>query len=477
MCVLRKTCKENGLLGKSLLSRNGITISVPEGASRVLRVLHGAGYEAYVVGGCVRDSILGRKPSDWDVTTSATPQQVKELFHRTIDTGIQHGTVTVRMNHQSYEVTTYRIDGEYEDGRHPDSVIFTRSLAEDLKRRDFTVNAMAYNEEEGLVDEFDGLGDMDRKIIRAVGDPVQRFTEDALRMMRGIRFCAQLGYRLEDRTGEAAQKMAANLRKISAERIRVELEKLLLSPHPEELREAYRLGLTAQFLPEFDTCMTCEQHNPHHCYTVGEHLLHAVMAVRADKVLRLAMLLHDIAKPEKKTTDGEGVDHFHGHAAASADMANAILRRLKYDNDTREKAVRLISWHDRDLGDTPAEVRHSIAGIGTELFPLLLEVKRADVMAQSEFERQEKLDRIGYWEGTWRAILHDGDCLDLKSLAISGKDLLDAGMQPGRGIGKALDFCLEDVLNHPEHNTRGYLLGEARKSFVFLDKRDKRKYI
>lgn len=438
--------------------KDNIHIAVPSGAQKVLDRLHGAGYEAYVVGGCVRDSILGRTPNDWDITTSAKPLEVKSLFRRTVDTGIQHGTVTVLIGRDSYEVTTYRIDGEYADGRHPEHVQFTPSLLEDLKRRDFTINAMAYSPESGLVDEFDGFGDIRRKVIRAVGDPERRFSEDALRMMRAVRFAAQLGYTIDGPTRDAVRKLAENLQKISAERIRVELEKLLVSPHPGELREVYALGLMDQFLPEFSACMTCGQNNPHHCYTVGEHIIHSILAVRADPVLRLTMLLHDIAKPLVKTTDEEGTDHFHGHVELSADMADKILRRLKYDNDTIHKVVTLVAWHDRMLGNTPAELRHSIADIGTDLFPLLLEVKRADVAAQSDYLRREKYERIDSWQREFEKILRDGDCLSLKDLAVSGKDLIAAGVKPGRHIGDILGAMLEDVLDEPSHNSREYLM-------------------
>ena len=271
-------------------------LEIPKNAETILHILEKAGYEAYVVGGCVRDSILGRSPDDWDITTSAKPEQVKALFHRTVDTGLQHGTVTVLMEKEGYEVTTYRVDGEYEDGRHPKEVTFTASLKEDLKRRDFTINAMAYNPSSGLVDLFGGLEDIERRIIRCVGNPLERFTEDALRIMRAVRFSAQLGFAIEEETRKALKVLAPNLKHVSAERIQVELVKLLMSPHPDYLRVAYEAGITAEFLPEFDACMTTSQNTPHHCYTVGEHILHSLCHVRADKVLRITMLLHDIGK-------------------------------------------------------------------------------------------------------------------------------------------------------------------------------------
>lgn len=435
-----------------------LEIEIPQGAAWVLEQLRDAGYEAYVVGGCVRDSLLHRMPDDWDITTSAKPEDTKRIFRRTVDTGIQHGTVTVMVDRTGYEVTTYRIDGEYADGRHPEHVTFTASLLEDLKRRDFTINAMAYSPAEGLVDEFDGIGDINRRVIRAVGDPVQRFTEDALRMMRAIRFSAQLDYRIDEDTREGIRLLAPNLQKVSAERIRVELEKLLLSEHPGELKEAYELGLLRQFLPELSECMECGQNNPHHCLSVGDHILCAVKAARRDKVLRLALLLHDIAKPQVKTTDENGIDHFHGHAARSAALADRILRDLKYDNQTREAAVRLIAWHDCNLGDSLPEIRKSISELGEEWFLPLLEVKTSDVEAQSDYQRDEKLGKIEYWRNAFEEIRCAGDCLSLKDLAVSGKDLIAAGAAPGKEIGRILHEMLEEVLREPAHNTREYLL-------------------
>ena len=290
-------------------------LTIPSNAEKILHILEENGYEAYVVGGCVRDSILGRTPDDWDITTSASPEQVKELFHRTVDTGLQHGTVTVLMDKEGYEVTTYRVDGDYEDGRHPKQVMFTSSLEEDLKRRDFTINAMAYHPVRGLVDLFHGMEDMQAKIIRCVGDPMERFHEDALRILRAVRFSAQLGFTIEKETKNGIRVLAPNLKCVSAERIQTELVKLLVSPHPDYLRVAYETGITKEFLPEFDRCMETEQNTPHHCYTVGEHILHSLMLVRPDKVLRLTMLLHDIAKPVMRKTDENGRDHFKMHAA------------------------------------------------------------------------------------------------------------------------------------------------------------------
>ena len=439
-----------------------INIILPEQVAFIINTLNEAGFEAYAVGGCVRDSIMGREPDDWDITTSADPQQVKKLFRRTIDTGIQHGTVTVMLQKIGYEVTTYRIDGEYEDNRHPKEVIFTKSLKEDLKRRDFTVNAMAYHPSEGLIDLFDGIGDMERRFIRCVGNAQERFSEDALRVMRGVRFSAQFGYEIEEETKKAVCKLAGNLKNVSAERIRVELVKLLVSPNPDYLRRAYELGITKVFLPEFDICMETAQNNPHHCYSVGEHTLQAMKAVRADKVLRLAMLLHDIGKPFTKTTDEKGKDHFKKHAKESTRLAEDILHRLKFDNDTIKKVCRLVEFHDWsiDLEEHVkiSTVRRLIAKIGEDAFPDMFEINRADLLAQSGYLRAEKLAKQERLEAMYQEITEKKDCLSLKDLAVGGKDLLERGLKPGRELGEILQRMLTDVLENPAHNKKEYLL-------------------
>ena len=438
-------------------------LEIPKNAETILHILENAGYEAYVVGGCVRDSILGRKPDDWDITTSAKPEQVKELFHRTVDTGLQHGTVTVLMEKEGYEVTTYRVDGEYEDGRHPKEVTFTASLEEDLKRRDFTINAMAYNPSGGLVDLFGGMEDIDRKIIRCVGDPLERFTEDALRIMRAVRFSAQLGFSIEEETRKALKVLAPNLKHVSAERIQGELVKLLMSPHPDYLRTAYEAGITAEFLPEFDACMETSQNTPHHCYTVGEHILHSLCHVRADRVLRITMLLHDIGKPVVRKTDENGRDHFKTHGNAGEKMAGQILRRLKFDNDTIRKVTRLVKWHDDRPEGTLKSVRRAVNRIGEDLFPLYLEVQQADMLAQSLYRRSEKQARLDSVRDAYRQIIEEKQCVSLKTLAVTGRDLIENGYRPGREIGEKLEKLLNLVLEDPEKNQKEILLEIIRK--------------
>lgn len=439
-------------------------INLPKDVANIIHILEKAGYEAYAVGGCVRDSVLGREPNDWDITTSALPEQVKELFSHTIDTGLAHGTVTVMMHHVGYEVTTYRVDGEYEDSRHPKSVTFTRDLLEDLKRRDFTINAMAYNVRDGIVDAFGGIQDLENGIVRAVGDPKERFTEDALRMMRAVRFAAQLGYDIEENTKSAIREMADTLKKISAERIQVELVKLVTSDHPEHMRLLYETGITKVILPQFDDMMETEQNNPHHCYSVGEHAIKSMEQIRADKALRLTMLFHDMGKPDTKTTDDDGIDHFHGHADVSQAYAKEMLKKLKFDNETLHTVSKLTYWHDYKIPTDKKGVRRALNKIGEDLFVLLLEVKKADTLAQSMYKREEKLDELEKLARIYEQIKAEGQCFSLKDLAVTGQDLIALGMKPGPQIGTLLGQLLEIVLEDPSANTKENLLSVASKS-------------
>lgn len=438
-------------------------ITLPKQVKKIIETLEQAGYEAYAVGGCIRDSVLGRMPNDWDITTSARPLETKALFRRTVDTGLKHGTVTVLMDGEGYEVTTYRIDGEYEDGRHPKEVLFTSDLVEDLRRRDFTINAMAYNEKNGMVDAFDGMGDMERRIIRCVGDAGERFTEDALRILRAVRFSAQLGFSIEEKTREAVMRLAGNLAKISAERIQTEMIKLLVSPHPEELRTAWETGITAVILPEFDVLMETEQNTPHHRYTVGEHTLHALENVREDKVLRLAVLFHDMGKPQVRTVDETGRDHFKGHPAKSERIAEEVLHRWRLDNDTLNKVKRLVKYHDLRPALNQKSVRRMICKVGEDMFPMLLEVQRADILAQSSYGQEEKLHDLDEVNRIYHEILEECQCLSIKDLAVGGRELIADGMKPGKELGKMLALLLDHVLEEPQHNTKEYLLDYSRR--------------
>ncbi len=438
-------------------------IQLPKGAEKIIKVLEAAGFEAYIVGGCVRDLQLGRAPYDWDITTSARPEQIKAHFKHTVDTGIAHGTVTVLTDGEAYEVTTYRIDGTYQDGRHPDQVEFTSLLSEDLRRRDFTINAMAYNPRCGFVDLFGGMEDLSSGVIRCVGDPMERFSEDALRMMRALRFSAQLDFEIDAATMEAIRTLAPTLGKISLERIRDELNKLIVSNHPERLRLMYELGLTEQFLPEFDQLMATEQNTKHHIYNVGEHTIRSMEEVPADLTLRLTMLFHDIGKPDCKTTDADGTDHFKGHPAVSGELTGHIMRRLKYDNDTIAAVKRLVLAHDDRPAPTHRSVRRAIVRCGVDCFPALFTVKRADTLAQSMYRREEKLAEIDDFERLAGEIFAAQQCLQKKDLAINGRDVMDLGVPEGKLIGQIIQTIFERVVDEPELNDRDTLIAMAKE--------------
>lgn len=440
---------------------------LPEDVKTIIDTLYAHGYEAFAVGGCVRDMILGREPEDWDITTSAMPEETKALFARTFDTGIEHGTITVLLHGVGYEVTTYRIDGKYEDNRHPSQVAFTRNLREDLLRRDFTINAMAYNDRQGLVDIFGGIEDLNSKIIRCVGNAEARFGEDALRILRAIRFSAQLGFQIEEETCKGIEKLAYTLEKISVERIQVELVKLLVSPNPDFLDKAYKLGITQIILPEWDAMMETTQENVHHIYTVGVHTLEALKNTRADKHLRIAMLLHDVAKPMSKSVEN-GVAHFYEHDIEGERVAKAILKRLKFDNETIKIVSKLVRWHDYRIEATARNVRRAMTKMGENIFPLYLEIKYADSLAQSMYQREEKLQNIHELRQRYEEILLKGECTTLKQLNVTGKDLIAVGVPQGKEVGDILSRLLELVIEQPEYNTKEYLLSFVKK---ILEKR------
>ncbi len=461
-----------------------ISITLPDKVEYILDTLMEHGYEAYAVGGCVRDTILGRCPGDWDITTSAKPNEVKGLFSRTVDTGIQHGTITIMFDKEGFEITTYRIDGEYEDSRHPKEVEFTSNLSEDLKRRDFTINAMAYNHKTGLVDIFDGIGDIKRKLIRCVGDPLERFDEDALRMLRAVRFAGQLGFAIDGATREAIVLKASTLERISQERVRVELDKLLLSKDPNLLLEASKTKMCKVVLPEFDAMVFQEQTNPHHVYSVGKHVLKSVeecnryleknngciapkdppIDAKLHSVLCWALLLHDVGKPITHTVGKEGTDHFYSHAEKGSQIAKTILQRLKFDNYTVDLAVRLIKWHDYRFLPEPSKVRKAASKIGPDIMECLLFVQRMDIYAKNPEFMEEKLIKLEKIIEIYQEIKEKNECLTLKQLAVNGKDLmLKTGITSGPRVGETLNYLLNYVLENPEENNRETLLNRIKK--------------
>lgn len=450
-------------------------IDIPKDVNSIIEIFRKNGYEAYAVGGCVRDALLKRIPKDWDITTSAKPEDIKRLFPKTIDTGIAHGTVTIRMNNNSYEATTYRIDGKYKDNRHPDSVTFTASLEEDLKRRDFTINAMAYAPDAGLIDIYGGVSDIRSGIIRCVGNPKERFNEDALRTLRAVRFAGQLGFDIEPDTLKAVKEAAVRINNVSSERIRVEISKLIASEFPDRLLLAYETGLTAQFLPEWDDMMKTPQNNPNHIYNVGLHSIKVVEGVnriysgndeREKRILIWSALLHDIAKPMCRIVDKEGMDHFYGHPAEGSVLAKKILKRLKFDNYTINMVSRIIYHHDYRFDGSRKQTRRFISKAGMDIMPYLFILMEADVMAQSDFHREDKLNRLCETKQCVKDIIADNESVTLKDMNINGSDLIRMGISEGKMIGSILNQLFEDIIENPSHNNREYLCEKAEQIFL-----------
>ncbi len=436
-------------------------------AQHILSVLEDAGYAAYCVGGCVRDTLMGRTPSDWDIATAARPEVVKSLFPHTVDTGLKHGTVTVLLDHRPYEVTTYRVEGAYHDSRRPDSVRFVDDIQADLARRDFTVNAMASSPTRGLCDPFGGQADIARRIIRCVGDARTRFTEDALRMLRAVRFAVTLGFTLEADTAAAICACAPRITHISAERIREELNKILLSADPKTgLVLLHQTGLLAQILPEVEACAGVAQHIKYHLYDVFTHTCIVVAHTPPTLPLRWAALLHDVGKPPCKITDEDGVDHFYGHAAKSVQMAREILTRLRFDNATRAAVLTLVEQHDCPIVEEKRAVKRAMRRVGEDWFLPLLALKRADCSGQNPAHTAERPAYYDRLEAMYHAIIADNEAFSLRDLAVNGHDMQALGFC-GKEIGAVLDWLLADVLDHPEHNDRATLLALAA---AFRDK-------
>ena len=425
--------------------------------------LHQAGYEAWIVGGCVRDLLLGRVPTDYDITTSALPPQTKEVFRdrRVVETGIRHGTVTLLEGGMPLEITTYRVDGTYSDARHPDGVTFTTSLREDAARRDFTVNAMAYAPGLGLRDYFGGQEDLARRLIRAVGEPDRRFQEDSLRVLRAIRFASVLDFALEEETAVAARRQAAGLQKVSAERVFQELSKLLCGPKAGQVLLAYP-DILGQVIPELLPMVGFDHRNCHHCYDVYTHTAVAVDHVPPQLPLRLAMLLHDIGKPDTFSLGEDGQGHFYGHPRRSVELAEGILLRLRASKKLREQVLTLVRYHDAQIEEDPARLRRWLHKLGPEGFFALLAIQRGDAAGQAPAycTRIERADRL---ESQARALLAQTPCLTLADLAVNGHDLLQLGYR-GPALGRALQRLLEEVLAGRLANEKAALLQWTREN-------------
>lgn len=441
-----------------------IKINIPSDANEIIHTLQNHGHSAYVVGGCVRDSILGRIPHDWDICTSATPNEMLEIFkdRRVIETGLQHGTITIVINNEPYEVTTYRIDGAYSDNRRPDSVIFTDKLVEDLRRRDFTINAMAYNDEEGLIDPFDGLKDIEWKKIRCVGSARDRFGEDALRILRAIRFASQLEFVMMPETLYEINQQYKNLENISIERINSEFCKIASSSDFCVQMVLFQ-DVFALFIPELKDMFDFPQNNPYHDYDVYGHTIHAVEHCESeDLTVKLTVFFHDIGKPHSYQDREDGVRHFKGHGRVSAEITDNIMKRLRFDNETRNNVVELVYYHDATFEAGKKYVKRWLNKIGEEQFRRLLEVRKADILGQKPNFEQSRIDKVNNIEQILEEILQEDECFSLKDLAVNGKDLMGIGYKSGRQLGAALQGLLDCVIGEEINNNKEELLELAK---------------
>ena len=436
-------------------------IKFPDAVKHLISALNAAGHEAYAVGGCVRDALLNKKPNDWDLTTSALPEEIKAVFprERIIETGIKHGTVTVLVKGEPYEITTYRVDGEYTDHRRPDSVQFVKNLKEDLMRRDFTVNAMACHPETGLVDLFGGRDDLEKRIIRAVGEPEKRFEEDALRILRALRFASTYDFSIDEQTALAANRLRNTLENVSEERIFVELKKLLCGKGAERILCDYA-EILFSVLPELKPMYGCGQNNPHHAYDVWTHTAKSVANVPAEAHFRLTMLLHDAGKPACKYVGEDGFDHFKGHPVVSRKIAEAVLLRLKSDKATMQLVSKLVQEHDLRVPAKPMNVRRQMARIGKDIFGMLIPVMRADSLAQNPAMHDEKIAYVDAIEREYASALRENACLCLQDMHISGKDLLALGLR-GKIVGELLNDLLFDIIEGKVHNENAALIRRA----------------
>ena len=441
-----------------------MNFDIPSGAEHILRSLTGAGYEAFFVGGCVRDLLRGVPPHDWDICTSARPEETAACFagRRVLKTGFRHGTVTVLMEGEPYEITTYRTEGPYSDSRRPDFVRFVPDLQTDLARRDFTMNAIALDIDGTLRDPFGGVDDIKAGQIRCVGEPARRFQEDGLRLMRALRFAAVLGCSVEDLTAQAIHDHRTVLDRVAAERVRDELCKLLTGPNAGSVLRQYP-DVLWQFWPELKPLTATTQNDPWHCRDGWEHTVHALEAAPADAVVRLAVLLHDTGKPRCTHTDEKGIGRFYGHPAVSAELAEKLLRKLKFDRATLKQVVTLIEHHDAPLPRDSTGIRRWLNQLGPETFFRLLEAKRADTLGQAPEKEAEQLTKLAKVKAGAEQLVAERQCFTLKDLSVNGTDVIAAGAVPGPSVGQILDRLLEQVLNGELPNRREVLLEQLRR--------------
>lgn len=435
-------------------------IILPDEVQEILYRLSICSFDAYIVGGSVRDSILGKIPSDWDICTSALPDDITKIFsdYTVIPTGLKHGTVSIVIRNQMYEISTFRIDGDYSDKRHPDNVSFTDNLKVDLSRRDFTINAMAYSPSKGLIDPFDGARDIKDKIIRCVGIPDKRFDEDALRMLRAIRFSAQLGFKIENLTWQAIIDRPYLILKISNERIQQELNKILLSDYPEHIKTIHDSGMLYPILPSISRCFGFDQKNPYHVYDVGNHTMQVMHHVPKKLHLKLTALLHDIGKPATFVLDENGIGHFPKHEKVSSELAFKILKTLKYDNATIAKVINLIKHHMKVIPTNKRGMRRLLNQVGGESIYDWLIIKKADNLAQNLELSNDSLLKLKKSRLLLEEIKQDEECFSMKNLAINGNDLKTMGYKQGKIIGEILKDCLNQVIDNEDKNNKEYLV-------------------
>lgn len=441
-------------------------IDMPDEVTHLIDILDWAGYDSYIVGGCVRDSFLDKTPHDWDICTAADPRKVLTILDlhkiKSIETGLQHGTVTAHIDGNNYEITTFRIDGEYSDNRRPDSVRFVRDVKADLARRDFTINAMAYSAWEGLVDPFGGYADLRDGIIRCVGNPDDRFKEDALRILRALRFASTYGFTIEEKTANAIHLNKNLLKNISAERIRSELCKLLCGDGVLNILLEYKDVITV-IIPELEPCIGFDQNNPYHIYDVYDHIAHAVANYKGTDIsIKMALLLHDIGKPECYTEDEKG-GHFHGHSVPSMRIAKDVVDRLRFDNKTKQEVVDLVLYHDSDIYPGTRSVRRWLNKIGPVMLDELLDVKMADIRAHSTINRSERIGICIDISDIAGEIEQESQCFTMKQMAINGNDVMNLGVEPGPKVGEILNHLLNKVIEEEVENDHAILIEEAER--------------
>ncbi|MCH5296782.1 MAG: HD domain-containing protein [Ruminococcus sp.] len=437
---------------------------IPYDVKHILSILYSNGFEAFVVGGCVRDTLLGKIPHDWDICTNAKPDEIKNCFKNfnTFDSGIKHGTISVVYNNEVYEITTYRIDGDYLDNRHPQNVTFTDDIKIDLSRRDFTINAMAYNEKDGLVDPFNGQADIVNKKIRCVRNADERFREDALRILRSLRFASTYEFDIEEETAKSIITNRELLNNIAVERINIEFTKLICGYGAESILNNFR-DVIAVFIPELTAEFEFNQNSKHHKFDLWHHTTYSLKSIDADAVLRMTMLLHDIGKPQCKTTDEMGESHFIGHPDISAEMSRVVLRRMKYSNDFIDECVCLIRNHDIRYSGSPKQLKRLLKKVGEDRFRKLFKVFRADIMAQSDYQKQSKLALVDLAENDFQFIIEKEQCFSLKQLAVNGNDMISIGIKDGKKIGNTLKILLNMVIEDEIDNDRLVLLEKAKE--------------